>query len=106
MADIVLFYSTAPDRETAEAIARRLVEEGAAACVNILGSIGSVYRWRGAVETANEVALIIKTTRERAEAVRDLILARHPYDNPAVIAFTVDRGLSAPDFCAWIENPD
>jgi len=100
--DIRLLYATAPDAATAEAIAGALIEARLAACVNILRGMHSVYRWEGRVETAEEVVLVVKTTADAAPAARDLILERHPYDEPAVLALPVDRSASSKAFCDWI----
>lgn len=105
MADIILFYSTAPDEATAGLIARKLVEAGAAACVNIFPGMKSVYRWRDGIEETNETALMIKAAGARAGDIRDLILSVHPYDCPALIAIPIDRASSLEAYCAWIENP-
>ena len=98
--DIRLLYATAPDAATAAEIARALLDERVCACVNILGEIRSLYRWRGAIEDATEVAFIIKTTRASASDARKIIAARHPYDTPAIVDISVDGG--APDFLRWI----
>lgn len=104
MSDIILLYATAPDRAAAEKIARALIEENAAACINIIDGMSSIYRWRGEIETANEFALFIKTTRAKAPLARKIMVAKHPYENPALLALPVDRRLSSEAFCAWIEN--
>ena len=65
--DARIAITTAGSREEAEQIARALVEERLAACVNLLPGVTSVYRWRGEMETAEEVLLLIKTTAERLE---------------------------------------
>jgi len=106
MTDIILFYSTAPDEATAKELAAILVSLGAAACVNILPGVRSVYRWRGAVEESAEVAMIIKSTASNAERVKSIVLETHPYNNPAFIALPADRSLSSEKFCDWIADPD
>lgn len=104
MNDVTFLYSTAPDENTANAIAEALVESGVAACVNIFSGMRSVYRWRGETETACEVAMIVKTTADAAGRARDIILQRHPYENPALAAIRIDETLSAPAFCGWIRE--
>lgn len=81
-----------PDRAHAEKLARALVEERLAACVNLLGGVRSIYRWQGAVEEAEEVACLIKTTRDRFEALRARVVELHPYEVPEVIALEVALG--------------
>jgi periplasmic divalent cation tolerance protein len=91
---------TVPDEATARRIASALVAENLAACVNIVPGITSVYRWKGAIETAAELLLIIKTTLGVYTRLQDRIHALHPYELPEIIAVSVDQGL--PDYLAWI----
>ncbi|MGC1305285.1 MAG: divalent-cation tolerance protein CutA [Caulobacteraceae bacterium] len=86
MEDVTMLYTTWPDAETAHAAAEAAVDARLAACVNILAPMTSVYRWDGRLETASEVPVLFKTTTARAEELRALLLARHPYDLPAMIA--------------------
>lgn len=104
MTAVTFLYSTAPDEETAEAIARLLVESGGAACVNIIRGMKSVYRWEGRLETAEECVLIVKTTADRAAGARALILGRHPYETPAIAALPIDEETSFGPFIDWIRN--
>lgn len=99
MSGLVEVRTTIADRPGAEAIARTLVEERLAACVH-LWPIASVYRWRGAVEQAEEHVLSIRTRAERFAAVRDRILALHPYDTPEVVALPIVDG--SPAYLAWL----
>lgn len=96
----ILVYATFPDRDTALAMARGLVDARLAACVNILGAITSVYEWQGERHEDGEVAALIKTTRDRSEAVIAFVKARHPYENPALLIVPVDGGPEA--FLSWI----
>jgi len=97
-------YCTAPDVETADKIARRLVSKGQAACVNILPEMRSVYKWQGEIEQAVEAVFIVKTTAEAANNARETILNWHPYDCPCILALPVDAINSAPAFLEWIET--
>lgn len=81
-------------------MARQLVDARLAACVNILSPCHSVYRWQGAVETADEVPLLIKTSRERYAALEAAIRQQHPYELPEVIALPVAQGL--PEYLSWV----
>lgn len=99
---VVFLYVTAPDDAAADAIASALVQDGFAACVNILPRIRSVYRWKGVVERAEETAMIVKTTAARAVAARGLIERLHPHETPAIAAITVSGELSGDKFLAWI----
>lgn len=78
--------STAPDPETAEDLARTLVERGLAACVSLLPGIRSIYRWKGEVETAEEVLLLVKTTAARLPEIERALAERHPYEVPECLA--------------------
>lgn len=84
---------TFPDAATADALARILVEERLAACVNLLPGVRSVYRWQGEVEQAEEVLGIIKTTETRLPALMERLRALHPYDCPELIALDAVAGL-------------
>lgn len=101
MAAIVVL-TNAPDRGVARRIADDLIERRLAACVNLLAECVSVYRWQGAVETAAEVPLVIKTRTEVYAEVEAAIRALHPYELPEIIALPVERG--AADFLHWIET--
>lgn len=81
----LLVYTTFPDEATARSIARALVERKLAACVNLLPGMTSVYAWEGAIEEAGEIVGIVKTRKERAEAVSAAIRELHPYDTPAIL---------------------
>jgi periplasmic divalent cation tolerance protein len=96
----VVVLVTAPTAERAAEIARALVEERLAACGNVVPGIRSIYRWEGKVQDDQEALLVLKTTRERFEALRERVLALHPYQVPEVIALGVEAG-SAP-YLAWI----
>jgi len=96
----LVVLNTCPDLATAERIAAALVEERLAACVNRIAGIVSTYRWQGEVQRGGEILLLIKTTRERFDAVRERIVALHPYELPEIIAVDVARGL--PAYLDWI----
>ena len=96
----VLVLTNCPDEESANAIALALVEERLAACVNILPRVQSVYRWQGAVESAVEVPLLIKTTAAAYPALEAAIRERHPYEVPEIIALPISAGL--PAYLNWV----
>jgi periplasmic divalent cation tolerance protein len=102
MGETVLIYTTWPDAETAERVGAEAVAERLAACANVLGPMRSIYRWEGAVDRASETPMLLKTTAEASERLRDFILQRHPYEVPAVIALPVCADGSNPDFLGWI----
>ena len=98
--ETLLVLTHLPNAESAQSLARDLVEQRLAACVNILAPCRSLYRWQGKVEDAEEVPLLIKTTATRYNALEAAICARHPYELPEIIAVTVACGL--PDYLAWV----
>jgi len=98
--DPLLIITNCPDEEVANAIALALIEEKLAACVNILPRVQSVYRWQGAVESASEIPLLIKTTADRYGALESRIGELHPYDVPEIIAVPITRGL--PAYLNWL----
>lgn len=86
------------------ALARRLVERGVAACVQML-PIESVYRWKGAVAEESETLLLVKLAAERYPEVEAEILSAHPYETPEILMLPVTAGL--PAYLAWLgEAPD
>jgi len=97
---VLLAYSTCPDSASAEAIARALVDERLAACVNQLPGLRSTYRWQGQVEQAEEVLLLIKTTADRLDAMTARLRELHPYELPELIAVEVRTGL--PAYLDWV----
>lgn len=100
MQQALLVWTNLPDEASAQAMARALVERRLAACVNMLPGVRSVYRWQGAVEQANEVTLLIKTTPERYAALEEAIKSGHPYDLPEIAATSVVAGL--PAYLDWV----
>lgn len=88
---VALALVTCPP-DSADALAAALVEAGVAACVNIVPQIRSVYRWNGAICRDDEALLLIKHRADRFEALREAVLARHPYELPEIIAVDLDRG--------------
>ena len=93
---------TCPDEASARRIATRLVEERLAACVNLLPRVHSVYRWHDVVEHADEVLLLVKTTRAALPALQARLQALHPYELPELLAVECAGGL--PAYLAWIAD--
>lgn len=91
---------TCPDLASAERLAEALVGERLAACVQLLPGLRSIYRWQGAVERADEVLLLIKTTHERLDAVADRIRTLHPYELPELLAVEAAGGM--PAYLDWV----
>jgi periplasmic divalent cation tolerance protein len=96
-----LVITNLPDRESAERLARGVVEARVAACVNVLSPTRSVYRWKGAVETAEEYPVLIKTAADRYPELEKTIRALHPYELPEIVAVGIEAGL--PAYLAWVE---
>lgn len=99
---MVSVYAVFSDGEEAERIGRIAVEERLAACVNLLGPIRSIYRWKGAIETADEAAAIFKTTEAQADALIARIVALHSYDVPCAVAWPIGHVTSA--YSGWVED--
>jgi len=97
---VLLVITNCPNQPVAERIAQALVETRLAACVNILAPCISVYRWQGAIESANEIPLLIKTRAECYAALEAAISRLHPYEVPEIVALPVERGL--PAYLAWV----
>ena len=92
MTDAIVIQCTAASRDEAQRIARALLETKLAACASLVAAVESHYWWKGAIESSNEVLLLIKTTRERFDAVRETILEHHSYEVPEIIALPVVTG--------------
>lgn len=100
MTSQLLCLSTCPDADTAAKIARTLVEERLAACVNRVPGIQSTWRWQGEIHEDPEVLLVIKTTRERFDALRTRLVELHPYEVPELVALDIADGL--PAYLDWL----
>lgn len=93
-------YLTFPDIESATAVARQLVERRLAACVNVMPSGFSVYRWRGEVVDEPETIAIAKTVTAKVEGLIAAVRELHPYELPCAVSYPADGGL--PDYLAWV----
>jgi periplasmic divalent cation tolerance protein len=98
---VVSVYCVFANAEEAERIGRTVVEEGLAACINILGACRSIYRWQGVMETADEVPAVFKTTRESSEALIARIAAMHSYDVPCIAVWPIEKLLLS--YSEWVE---
>lgn len=97
-----LVITNLPDQDSAQRLAETLIGARLAACVNILAPCASVYRWRGQVETAQEIPLLIKAPASHYGKVEALIRQHHPYELPEIIAVPISAGL--PAYLAWITS--
>lgn len=99
-ANFVVVLVTAPDLKTARELARAALEARLVACANLLPRIESHYWWQGKLERSMEVLLLMKTRKPRLAALERLILARHPYDTPEIVALPLSAGTER--YLAWI----
>ncbi|HEY4187081.1 MAG TPA: divalent-cation tolerance protein CutA, partial [Polyangia bacterium] len=93
-------HVTAPNRAQADAMARALVEERLAACVNIISGVQSIYRWEGKVEENEEVLCLVKTRPQLMDTLMQRIHQLHPYEVPEILAFEVTDG--SPTYLSWL----
>lgn len=98
----LLILVTAPDEETARRLARGLVGERLAACVNLVPGLRSIYRWDEGIEEAAEWLLLVKSTSARYDVVESWIRQHHPYDVPECVAIPIVEG-SAP-YLEWLRS--
>ena len=97
---VFLILSTCPDADTAQRLARILMEERLAACVSLLPGGVSTYRWQGRVEQATEVQLLAKTPADRRDALMARLAELHPYELPEILAVETAAGL--PAYLDWV----
>ena len=98
----ILVLTSLPDHESAKVLARSLVTGRLAACVNVGAPVESMYHWRGEIETAREVPVVIKTRQALYAAVEAAVVAAHPYELPEIIAVPVIHGLAG--YLDWITS--
>lgn len=94
--------TTWPDAERARAAASLVVQEGLAACGNLVPGVESIYRWKGTVETAQEILVIFKTTARCYPALEKRLRTLHPYEVPEIVAFPPNAGL--PAYMDWVRD--
>jgi periplasmic divalent cation tolerance protein len=99
---IVSVYVVFANAEEAETIGRTVVEEHLAACINILSPVRSIYRWKGKVETADEVAAILKTHHWRSDALMERIAELHSYEVPCIVTWPIDKIVGS--YADWVED--
>ena len=102
MPKTLLVLCTCPDRDVALELSGPLIEQGLAACVNILAGVTSVYRWEGRVAQEAECLLLIKTTEARYPALEQALRTRHPYELPEIIAVPIEQGLA--EYLQWVDR--
>jgi periplasmic divalent cation tolerance protein len=99
--EIVVVYVTCPENDAAR-IARSIVERKLAACVNIVPTVRSIYRWQGVIEDQPESLLIMKTAQSRFDALRAGVIEVHPYEVPEVVALPIVAGHSP--YLGWVRE--
>ncbi len=100
MTDKKIVLTTVGSREEGQKMARVLVERRLAACVNMVGPVESVYRWKGAVESAPEWLLVVKTTAEAVAALSAVIGELHSYELPECVVLAIEGG--GEEYLRWI----
>jgi periplasmic divalent cation tolerance protein len=99
---ILSIYAVFANAEEAERIGRIVVEERLAACINILSPVRSIYRWKGEIETADEVAAILKTHHWRSDALMERIAELHSYEVPCIVAWPIEKIVGR--YADWVED--
>ena len=100
MTDIIVVLSTCATQEEAEKLARVLLDERLAACVNVIPHIRSYYRWKGAIEFADECLLVVKSSRELIGSIGAVLEKEHSYEVPELLALSVVEG--ATNYLDWL----
>jgi len=99
---VISVYAIFANAEEAERIGRTVIEERLAACINILPAVHSIYRWQGAIESAEEVAAIFKTSNAKADALITRIAGLHSYEVPCIASWPIDKILGS--YADWVED--
>jgi periplasmic divalent cation tolerance protein len=97
---MIVVLTNLPDRASALSLARHLVQDKLAACVNVLEGCTSVYAWESKIETEPEIPVLIKTRKELLPELHEAIRARHPYAVPEIVALPIVAGL--PEYLSWL----
>jgi periplasmic divalent cation tolerance protein len=99
---VISVYAIFANADEAERIGRAVIDEGLAACINILAPVRSIYRWRGAIESSEEVAAILKTSDAKADALITRIAALHSYEVPCIASSPISKILAS--YADWVEE--
>ncbi len=100
--DYQIVLNTCPDVASAEQLASELINQGIAACVNIIPEVRSFYRWQGQVESSQEILLLIKSHKTDYPSIQKLILEQHPYELPEIIAVPITQGFDG--YLGWLNS--
>lgn len=98
---VVLILTTLPDTESAQKLMQGALDGQLAACVTELGAVRSRYRWKGQVETADEIQLLFKTSAARSRELEQFILANHPYETPELLSW---QATASNAYAQWVET--
>lgn len=98
---VVLVLTTVPDEQSAEKLAQGALDARLAACVTELGKVRSRYRWKGAVETAQEIQLLFKTSAARSLELERYIAANHPYETPELLTWQANASNA---YGQWVDT--
>jgi periplasmic divalent cation tolerance protein len=100
--EYIVVYVTTPNEDEAVKIAKAIVEEGLAGCVNIVKAVRSIYRWQGKIEDDSEALMIIKTKRELFDQLQKRIKGLHSYSVPEIISLPITDGSA--DYLNWLKE--
>ena len=100
MTDKIVLLSTCATREEAEKLARLLLDARLAACVNVIPGVRSYYRWKGAIESADECLLVVKSSRDLIGSIGAVLEKEHSYEVPELLALPVVEG--AANYLNWL----
>jgi len=100
--EYLLTITTCPDEKSSKALAKKLVENKLAACVNVLPGVTSIYEWKEEMQVGSECILFVKTHKSRYPELQKMIGDSHPYELPEVIAVPISEAL--PEYLSWISN--
>lgn len=99
---IIIAMCAVPDPDTADLLSKGLLESRLSACVSRVAQVRSEYWWRGVIERSEEILLIIKTTPEQIEPIKQFVLENHPYETPELIFLNAEDALSA--YADWVRS--
>lgn len=99
---VIVCLVTCPSKEFANSLARELIDQQLAACVNVLPEVHSTYRWEGAVCVESEALMVIKSTTERQDELKRAVLSKHPYDTPEFVV--LDTQEVSEKYAHWVEQ--
>lgn len=102
MTEMLMVFVTCDGQEQGEYLADKIVSEGLAACVNVVPGVRSCYVWEGKLTWSEEVLLVIKTTRERFDAMRERVTELHSYEVPEIVATPIEA--ASERYLEWVRG--